>query len=148
MIYEEIEKLDKIISKRLGKKANILWQKAKNDLFAINVIRKHIIKVTKVETEPKGNYNNYTMYVDYIAKKINEEDIAFLTNWLKENVDKESLRKWLDDDLDSKQLELKAYKRAYEWKCNGVEGTYEELLDKAKKTIIADEKLVKGVNVE
>ena len=39
-------------------------------------------------------------------------------------------------DIVSKDLkELAVYKLAYEWKCNGVEGTYEELLDKARNTV-------------
>ena len=33
------------------------------------------------------------------------------------------------------ELELEVYKLAYEWKCNGVEGTYEEVLEQARKTV-------------
>ena len=98
MIYEEIEKLDKTISKRLGKKANALWWEAKKDLFAINIIKNNIIKVVKYEKKPIKEYYTYEMYVDYVAKKLKQEDIEFLTKWLKENIDKENLKKWLDED--------------------------------------------------
>lgn len=45
--------------------------------------------------------------------------------------------KFLEDiDKVAKDLkELMIYKLAYEWKFNGVEGTYEELLDKARNTV-------------
>ena len=40
-------------------------------------------------------------------------------------------------EYDKKVLEesLRIYKLAYEWKCNGMEGSYKELLDQAQKTV-------------
>ena len=99
MNYEEIEKLDKIISKRLGKKANTLWRKAIKDLFFANIIKDSITKIYKIaDIKIKEDYEIVTeAYVAYTAKQIYEKDKEFITNWLKENVDKEILRKWLEE---------------------------------------------------
>ena len=106
MDYEEIEKLDKIISKRLGKKANALWQEAKNDLFAANIIRNNITKIEKFEDVVlKEDYTfDAKMYVSYMANQLNKKDREFITNWLKENVDKESLKKWLEEDTTNGKI--------------------------------------------
>ena len=106
MTREEIEKLGLTIRKRLGKKANILWRDAERDLFAANIIKSHITKVSKID-EPeyditnidKNNYKlNIQMYVSYVGKRTNEEDKAFIMKWLKESIDKESLKRWLEEE--------------------------------------------------
>lgn len=46
--------------------------------------------------------------------------------------------RFLETALEEKEkndFELEVFKLAYEWKCNGVNGTYEEVLDKARKTV-------------
>lgn len=40
----------------------------------------------------------YERCVDYVIKNANEKDKAILTKWLKENIDKESLKKWLEEE--------------------------------------------------
>lgn len=46
------------------------------------------------------------------------------------NTIENALKKQADDEL-----ELEVFKLAYEWKCNGVEGTYEEVLELAKRSV-------------
>ena len=41
----------------------------------------------------------------------------------------------IEDGINKYEDELRAFKLAYEWKCNGVEGTYEEVLERAKESI-------------
>ena len=102
MTTEEIEKLGLIISKRLGKKANALWRDAKVDLIIINIIKDHITKIC-LYSEPqccitdKDNFNVKT-YIDYVLKKTDEEEKTVITNWLKDNIDKESLKRWLEEE--------------------------------------------------
>ena len=38
-------------------------------------------------------------------------------------------------NAEKNEFELEVFKLAYEWKCNGVEGTYEEVLEQAKRSV-------------
>lgn len=98
MNKEKIYKLDSTIHKRLGVKAKALWDEAKRDLFIADLIRNHITRHQTFETTKNddGNYM-FTFYYDYVSKPVDDEAKEYLTNWIKENVDKERLKEWLED---------------------------------------------------
>lgn len=100
MTREEIEKLGLTIYKRLGKKANALWREAERDLILANTLRNHITRVVKYEpTKITPDYKiEMNVYYKYISQKIDDEGRIFITEWLKENIDKDILREWLDDE--------------------------------------------------
>lgn len=69
-----------------------------------------------------------------------EEMIDYVKNM--KNIDENEANNILDEFLqnslkekEKNEFELEVFKLAYEWKCNGVEGTYEEVLDQARKTV-------------
>lgn len=103
MTREEIEMLGLTIHKRLGKKANALWREAERDLMFIEIIKNHISRELKfdipkeIKVSPDYSSSWVSYWYEYVSKKVDEEGIIFITEWLKENIDKESLRKWLDE---------------------------------------------------
>ncbi len=66
----------------------------------------------------KAIYNKYVTDDEFL-----EDDRLFST------VEK-ALEKQAKDEFD-----LRVFKLAYEWKCNGVKGSYEEVLEQAKNTV-------------
>lgn len=100
MTREEIEKLGITISKRLGKKANALWWKAQRDLVFADIVRNHITRVVKYEAKKiTPDYKiEADVYYSYISRQLDEEAMIFITEWLKNNINKDILREWLNDE--------------------------------------------------
>ena len=66
------------------------------------------------------------------------EELDILDARQKHNQKVEKLSQQIEKSLKKQvenEIELQVFKLAYEWKCNGVDGTYEELLDQARKTV-------------
>lgn len=102
MDREKIYSLDSTITKRLGKKANRIWYEAKKDLEIIEIIRNHIsynVKHEYKEMKPQNPYNfNFTYYIEYYRKKMDEETMNQIILWLKENISKERLKELFEDE--------------------------------------------------
>lgn len=100
---EQIYQLETIIRKRLGKKANQIWTNLRNDLFIADLIRNHInITSTSKYKEPIQK-ENYTItpvefIYQYTCKQLDEEGKEAILNWLKENIDKDRLKEFLEND--------------------------------------------------
>lgn len=100
---EKMIKLDTTIQKRLGIKAKALWNDLKLDLVFADLIRKHInlVSIPKIEHDEKGNLK-ISLYYDFYCKTLNKEmDEAILRQieiWLLQNIDKDRLREWLNND--------------------------------------------------
>ena len=96
---KEIYDLDTTIKKRLGIKANRLWDKTKQDLILVDLIRNHITKNVRHEINTQDLCAiKLDVYYDYISSQLNDFDREFLLNWLKANIDKEKLKEWLEND--------------------------------------------------
>ena len=96
----KIEKLDDIIKRRLGKKANALWQELKRDLFVAEILRNHINKSVVYKPEIKkmedGSISSFVnFYYDYACREMEEKDKKCIEIWLLNNIDKERLKEWL-----------------------------------------------------
>lgn len=98
---EKMIKLDNTIQKRLGIKANKLWNDLKQDLLFADLIRNHIYVTTmpKVEKDEKGKFLMNTYY-DFYCKQLNKEMdeviIRQVETWLLQNIDKDRLKEWLE----------------------------------------------------
>ena len=67
-----------------------------------------------------------------IKEEAKERFLPWFQDWLNKRLD------LIETSLKGKEVndfELEVFKLAYEWKCNGVEGTYEEVLNQARKTV-------------
>lgn len=97
---EKIDKLDTTIKKRLGIRANKIWFELKRDLFFADAIRNHISIIKTSPTIEKGENGNLYMSInyDYYRKKMDEETIRQVEMWLLENIDKERVKRWLEND--------------------------------------------------
>lgn len=108
---EKIEKLDNIINKRLGKRANAIWCELKRDLFVAEMLRNHIQKNVVFKPEERnigsnGNINSFVnMYYHYYCREMEEQDKRRMEMWLLENIDKERLKEWLESYDELKKLE-------------------------------------------
>lgn len=100
---EKMIKLDTTIQKRLGIRAKALWNDLKLDLIFADLIRKHINLTTmpKVERDEQGNFK-MSLYYDFYCKALNKEmDEAIIRQvemWLLQNIDKDRLRKWINNE--------------------------------------------------
>lgn len=96
---EKAAKLDATIQKRLGIKAKALWNDLKSDLSFADLIRNHInlTSIPKIEKDEQGNFT-MNVYYDFYCKKMDEIATRQIEMWLLKNIDKDRLRKWLDND--------------------------------------------------
>lgn len=97
---EKIDKLDTTIQKRLGIRANALWREFKRDLILADVVKNHISIIKTPPTIEKGENGNFYMSInyDYYRKKMDEETIRQIELWLLENIDKDKLKRWLENE--------------------------------------------------
>lgn len=103
MSKEQIYQLDTIIRKRLGKKANQIWNNLRNDLFVADLIRSHINRTWEIVNKEPVYTDNFTSYAvelayQYTCRELDEEGKEVILNWLKANIDKERLKEWLNDN--------------------------------------------------